>query len=186
MAFRLEKLIIGNFASFVEAGTVVGEEENLVGPDFYPEDTEDLGVYGSLGCVLEAEPEVTEEDDPDYCPSLAGGYDLEEDPTVVKDVIKMSLKCHSEPIWRLIWGFKNKIVNGTPQTPFGSKKRYVEGWLIFEQRAGDGVTKMNAAIYGRLRLDAAPKWSKDPTKPAVRFEKRYSSIATGEPGAIAA
>jgi hypothetical protein len=182
MALKLEKLIIGNFASFVEKGTVVGE--NTVDSGFYPEDEEDLDAWSSLGCVLDATPEPEVETDSDYCPDAAGGYRKEDTDNVVKDVIKMTLKCHSEPIWRMILGVKAKLVNGTPQTPFANKDRFVEGWLNIEQRAQDGVARTLMVIYGRLKIDANPSWSKDPTKPSVRFEILTSSIASVEPNAI--
>jgi len=184
MSLNPEKLIIGNFAHFVEKGTVVGE--NTVDSGFYPEESEDLSAWNELGCVLQAVPEPTINTTTDKCPSPAGGYIDEDTNNVTKDVLKISLKCYSEPIWRMVWGLAAPIVNGTPQTPFLSKDRFVEGWLNFEQRGDDGQKRTVSVIYGRMRIDENPTWSADPSKPAIRFEVMYSSIASLEPLNIAA
>jgi hypothetical protein len=170
--YKLEKLIIGTFASFVEDGTEVGE--NTVGIDFYPEAPNE--AWASIGCVLDATPETETETDTDYCPNPGGGYSKEDDQNVVKDLLKMSLRAHSEIIHRLVWGLDAPIQDDTPVTPFTRTDRFVRGWLHFTGRAQDGTDRFVAALYGKLRLDANPKWSKDPTKPAISFEVIKSSL----------
>jgi len=186
MSFLLTQIAIANFASFVEAGTVAGEEENVVSRDWYPDAEEDLGVYSSTGCLLQVVPDPKVEDDPIYCPQPDGTYRLEDNPTVVQDAFKISCKCHFEIIHRLVWGLKNKIVNNTVQAPFANSKRWVEGWLMFEQRVPGGVTIVTAALYVQIFLDGSPTWSKDVTRPAIRVVNVYSPIASLKPNGIAA
>ena len=179
---KLEKLIIGTFLSIVEEGTVVGE--NTVGVAFYPDPEESGESWLSMGCVMDAAPETETEEDTDYCPSASGGYDKEILSTVVRDVLKLSLKAHSEVIHRLVWGVAAPLVEGEAQTPFTVKDRKIRCWIHFQGRAQDGEDRFIAALYGDLRLDAAPKWSKDPTKPAVRFEIVRSTIQSVVPGDV--
>jgi len=183
--YKLEKLIIGTFASFTEAGAEVGEAPdpvNIVGPLFMPTFPGEL--YSSLGCILDATPETEVETDTDYCPNASGGYTKTDDQNVVKDMLKLSLRAHSEPIHRLIWGADAVLVDGTPTTPFVTTDRFVEGWLQFQGVGQDGDDRFVASLYGRIRLDAAPQWAKDPTKPAIRFEIIKTSLNAYEPDNI--
>lgn len=185
MAFELRKERFGVFASFVEEGTVVGE--NTVGIDFFPDATENPEAWNSLGSVQQSnlEPE-TEESDPDYDPVPEGGYEKSVDSYVTRDIYKASLKCHFEIIHRLIWGAAAKLANGTPVSPFVKKDRFVRGWINIQLRAEDGTDRMVAALWGKMRLDANPVWSKDASKPAIRFEVVRSPIAAIEPEAVVA
>ncbi len=184
MANLLRRAPFTNFASFVEAGTVVGDEENVVSRDFYPDAEGDLGVYSSLGCLLQVSPETVSEDDIRKCPQGDGTYRQTNNPIVIQDLLKISLECTFEILHRITWGLKNKIANNTAQTPFANPDRFVEGWLIFEQRIPGGGTIVSAALYGRIYLDAAPTWSSAPDSPAIRFENHYSPIATIKPNLI--
>lgn len=184
MAYNLHKRILGAFASFVEVGAVFGDPVNTVGAELYPNADPYPELWNSLGCVIDASPEVEVETDEDFCPSPAGGYVKETTQSVVQDILKLSLKTHSEPIERLIWGASAAIVDQTQFTPFAAKDRFIAGWLHLQLREQGGTDTVVAALYGKLRLDAAPKWSKDPTKPAVKFEILYSSVATVLPDGI--
>ena len=185
MSYNLQKRILGAFASFVEDGTTYGSPSNTVGVGVYPNADTFPNAWNSMGCVIDASPETEVETDEDYCPSPSGGYIKESTETVVRDMIKLSLKTHSEPIERMIWGKSGAVVDGAAFTPFAKKDRFVKGWLHFQLREGGGSDVIVAALYGKMRLDAAPKWSKDPTKPAVRFEILYSPIMSAMPAGIA-
>lgn len=181
MAYNLEKLVIGGFLFFVESGKTI--DAITVDKDTYP-DVDPITNWNSLGCISEVNFEPETETDTDYCPDPAGGYTKEDDERVVRDLIKFVTREHSEPFWRLLLGLNNEIVNGTAQTPLANNQRYIEGWLKVQGRADDGSDRIVMNIWGRLSLDANPKWSKDPTKPALKFQKLYSSIATVEPADI--
>jgi hypothetical protein len=181
--YKLEKLIIGTFAHFVEAGTEVGTEPvNTVGALFKP--TFPGEPWASMGCILDATPETEVETDTDYCPNASGGYTKADDQNVVKDMLKLSLRAHSEPIHRLIWGANAKLADTTSVTPFVKTDRFVEGWLQFQGVGQDGLARFVASLYGKIRLDAAPQWAKDPTKPAIRFEIIKTALNTYVPDKI--
>lgn len=186
MSYLNEKLILGTFASFAEEGEEYGDPANTVGKATYPNADTYPDAWHSLGCILESSPEVETETNEDYCPDPAGRYRKETDETVVRDILKLSLKTHSEPIHRLVLGKQGKIVDGQAFTPFAARDRSVTGWLLFQLRGDDGNDRAVMALYGKMRLDAAPKWSKDPTKPAVKFEIITSTIQTAMPGGITA
>jgi hypothetical protein len=182
--YQLEKLILGTFAHFVEDGTSYGSPANTSGIALYPNADTYPAAWNSMGCVLDSTAEVVEESYEDDCPNPSGGYSRETDMQVMQDILKLSLRAHSEPIHRLVWGAAAPIVNATAFTPFAKKDRFVKGWMHFQLRGQDGEDRVVAAIYGKLRLDAAPKWAKDPTKPAVKFEIVTSTIQTVLPGVI--
>lgn len=184
---KLEKLILGTFAAFVETGTTYGAAPvNTVSRELYPSPATHAASWSGLGDVLDAAPEKKEEDYSDTVPSPYGGYTTESDTVVLQDTLKLSLKCHNEIIHRLIWGLASKIEDGVEQTPFANPNRYVEGWINFQLRGQDGADRVVVALYGRIRLDANPKWSKDPSKPAIKFEILRSSIQSILPDGVIA
>lgn len=179
---KLEKLILGAFASFVADGTTYGTgPTNTAGIGLYPNADTYPSTWKSLGCVLDASAEVVSETYEDDCPLPGGGYGRTTEEVVLQDIIKLSLREHSEIIHRMVWGAAAAIVDDTAFTPFKNKDRFVLGWLHFQLRGTDGVDRIVAALWGKLRLDAAPKWAKDPTKPAVKFEIITSPIQAVEP-----
>lgn len=180
---KLEKTTIGGFLYFVESGKTI--DATVVSAAAYP-DVDPITNWDSLGCIQEVNFEAEKETDTDYCPSASGGYDKVDDERVVRDLLKFVTREQSEPVWRMMLGLNAQIVNGTAQTPFANGKRYIEGWLKVQGRADDGTDRIVMNIWGRLSLDANPKWSKDPTKPALTFQKLYSAIATVEPTSIVA
>lgn len=186
MAYKLEKLILGAFAAFVEEGTEYGDPANITGISLYPNADTYPDTWNPLGCVLDSSPETVTETYDDDCPNPSGGYTRETETAVLQDMLKLSLRGHSEPIHRLVWGANAPIVDDAAFTPFAKKDRFVKGWLLFQLRGQDGVDRAVAALYGKLRLDSAPKWAKDPTKPAVKFEIITSTIQTVEPDGITA
>lgn len=180
---KLEKLTIGGFLYFVESGKTIDGIE--VSDAAYP-DVDPIENWNSLGCIQEVNFEPETETDTDYCPSPAGGYEKQDDERVVKDLIKFVTREHSEPFWRLLLGLSAEIADSVAQTPFNNGRRYIEGWLKVQGRGDNGVDRIVMNVWGRLSIDANPKWSKDPTKPALKFQKQYSSIATVEPDSIVA
>jgi len=184
MSYQLEKLILGSFAHFVEEGTEYGDPVNETGIALYPNADTYPEVWNSMGCVLDSTAETVTETYEDDCPSPSGGYKRETETAVLQDMLKLSLRAHSEPIHRLVWGAAAPIENADAFTPFAKSDRFVLGWLHFQLRGQDGADRIVAALYGKLRLDAAPKWAKDPTKPAVKFEIITSTIQTVLPGVV--
>lgn len=167
--------------SFVEAGKTI--DGVVVGSDAYP-DVDPVENWSSLGCISETNFNTETETDTDYCPSPSGGYDKDDDETVVGDILNFATREHSEPVWRMLLGLKDEIANGVSQTPMAETRRFVEGWIKVQGRGSDGSDRVVMNLYGRLYLDGSPKWSKDPTKPALKFVKRYSAISTVTPQGI--
>lgn len=183
--WNLEKLIIGSFAFFAESGKTI--DLNVVDKDYFPDtDPAENWEAGSMGCVMESELTTEKETDTDYCPSPNGGYIKNDDEVVVADIIKFKTREHMEPYWRLALGLNNEIEDGTAQTPFAKKRRKINGWMKFQLRGDDGSDRVVMNVWGRLELDENPKYSKDPTKPGLKFTIEYSSIATLEPDGIQA
>ena len=179
MSYPLKKERLGLFAYFVREGTVV--DSNTVDAGYFPDATENPEAWNSLGCVIQAssEPE-TEEADPDYCPSPSGGYIKEVDTYTVRDVYTATLKCHNPIIWQLLFGVSTPMENDTPYAPFTMTDRKVRGWINLQWRAEDGTDRARAAFWVDFRLAEPLLWSKDPTKPVVRWEVRPSAIASVE------
>lgn len=178
---KLEKLIIGNFAFFVEGGSEI--DGVSVSKSAFP-DVEPAENWHSMGCVSETTFETEKESDEDYCPSPMGGYQKIKTESVVRDTIKFKVRQTSELFWRLSLGLKEKIVNSTPQAPFSATHRYIEGWLKIQGRGDDGKDRVVMNVWGRLYMDENPKWSKDPTKPSYAFDVLYSPAASVEPADI--
>lgn len=180
---KLEKLVIGGFLSFVESGKTV--DTVTVSKDAFPDD-DPAENWDSLGCISEVNMEVETETDTDYCPSVTGGYDKIDDERAVRDVIKFQTKDLSEPFWRLQFGLTAEIAEGVAQMPFAQANRHIEGWLKVQAVADvdNGGDRIVAKIWGRLSIDSNPKWSKDATKPAMKFQALYSPIATLTPTSI--
>ncbi len=181
MSYSLQKLTIGAFLFFVESGKQI--DGTTVGASAYP-DVEPPENWNSLGCISEFNSEAVTETETEYYPNPAGGYNKIEDTFVVQDVLKFVTRQHCEPFWRMLLGFKEEIANGIGQTPFAEKRRHIEGWLKVQGRGPDGADRIVMNVWGRLRIDSNPKWSKAAAKPALRFEVLYSPIATAEPAGI--
>jgi hypothetical protein len=179
-----KRLIIGCFVSIVETGTTFGDPVNTVSASLFP-DTTTYATWNSIGDVLDAAIESDTEDYGDIVPDATFGYRKESDIVTLQDRLKLSLNSMSEPLHRLMWGAAAPLEDGTAVTPFGSNVRYWEGWIAFTGRdSRDKSDKLVAALYVRLRMDGNPKWSKDPTKPAVVCEVVPSSIQSLMPDGI--
>jgi hypothetical protein len=180
---KLEQTTIGGFLSFAESGKTI--DAIVVSAAAFPDD-DPAENWDSLGCITEVNFEAEKETDTNYCPSPTGGYDKIDTERVIKDLLKFITIEQSEPYWRLMLGLGAEIVDGVAQMPFASTKRYIEGWLKVTAKGDDGVDRIDMRVWGRLSLDANPKWSKDPTKPALNFQVLYSAIATVTPTSIVA
>lgn len=161
---------------FVEDGVTYDEGaktvSSLIYPnaDTYPEPWEE----NAMGCVIDSQitKEFTEDTDECFGPN---GYEETVDRYLRKVEVGISLKAHSELIHRLIWMLKNKITNGTPQTPFIGRD-FVEGWVHLQYEADDTQPRYISVLRAKMRLDQDPKWSKDPSKPAVKLEVSFRNV----------
>lgn len=168
--FKLQKQVIGGFADFIPHGESV--DTVTTGPAAQPDDdpVENWTDY-SLGCIEQVAFEKEEESDEDYCPQETGGYRKVKEMRVVSDTIKLTLQQHSEPIFRLIFGLKDKMTGATGQQPFSnSGDRQISGWLRLRGIGKDGEALVLAKVEVKLRVQEYPGWSRESTKPVVSCE----------------
>ena len=173
MAYNLEKLIIGGFLSFYEEEATVSTA--LILP---------ASGHSDLGCINEVNFAPETETDTDYCPVASGGYEKIEDERIVKDLIQFVTRDHSEPYWRMLLGTSAALVDAAAQKPFEKSRRHIQGWLKVVGTGDDGVDRITLQIWGRLSIDSNPKWSKDASKPALKFQKIDSTLNTVLPAGI--
>lgn len=84
---------------------------------------------------------------------------------------KLTLSKHSEPIYRLLFGLKNKLTGATGQKAFeNSGDREITGWLRLRGVGPNGEALVVAKIEVKMRLENYPGWSKDATFPEVKLE----------------
>jgi hypothetical protein len=183
MSLKLENSILGAFCAFARSGATINEI--TVAIDAFP-DVSPLTNWDDLGCVPEMVHEVESDDNSVICPLPSGGYGKETEMNVIADSYLLTLNKTNPIVWELDQGYAAAIANGTAQTPFKNKDRFVAGWLKIQQRGKDGVDRIIANVWGKFRLAEPMKTSKDPTRPSVRFHVEYSAIATSLPAGIVA
>ena len=127
--YYLQKRIIGGFADFIPHGETV--DALTTSPTVIPDDDpiENWTDY-NLGCVQDVQFDSETEDEEDYCPAETGGYSKTITRTTVRDTMTLTLKDHSEPIFRLLFGLNQKLTGATGQQPFENLgDREITGWL---------------------------------------------------------
>ena len=127
--YYLQKRIIGGFADFIPHGETV--DALTTSPTVIPDDDPITNWTDyNLGCVQEVQFDSETEDEEDYCPAETGGYSKSITRTTVRDTMTLTLKDHSEPIFRLLFGLNQKLTGLTGQQPFENLgDREITGWL---------------------------------------------------------
>ncbi len=69
----------------------------------------------------------------------------------------------------------SEVVDGTPFVPFDVQTREIYGWITFSAKASGG-SLIDGFIWGKLTLQEYPGFSKDATKPVLRFQKLDSTL----------
>ena len=183
MSLQLETSILGAFCAFARSGATI--DAITVAVDAFP-DVTPLTNWDDLGCIPEMVHEVEADDNSIICPVPSGGYTKETEMNVISDSYLLTLSKTNPLVWELDQGFSAAIADGTAQTPFLAKDRFVQGWLKIQQRGKDGADRIIANVWGKMRLAEPMKTSKDPSRPSVRFHVEYSAIATSLPAGIVA
>jgi len=178
----IQKLIIGAFVSIAEEGQEIDSitVSNLARPDTDPSTN-----YTELGCIQGVDFDMDVEEDEDFCPNESGfGYTKETDKNIVSDYMIFSLRDHSEQVFRLLFGKEGgAIVDGTAFTPFEDTRREIRCWLHLQAKS-NGNTNIDMFQYGKLTLEEYPGWSKDYTKPQLKFQRLSSPLNEITPSAI--
>jgi hypothetical protein len=167
---NVSKLRVGAIFHFVEDGTTYGDPVNTVSALLFPNADTDPEPWQAnpMGCVIDSQIKPSFTEDADEC-YTDHGYQEVIDRRLKQLLIGLSLKAHSELLHRLIWMLPAKIADETAQTPFIGPD-YVEGWAHLQLEDDDQVAIYTGVVRCRMRLDENPKWSKDPSKPAVTLE----------------
>ena len=172
----LEKLRLGAKMSFVEDGATYGDPLQTVSATVLP-DIETVPAPWALnpmGCVIDSQIKKKYIEDSDICYG-PNGYSEVMDRYLSMVEIGVSLKAYSEILHRLIWAVQNKMADTVAQTPFlGSD--FVEGWVHLQWEADDAAPRYTTVLRARMRLDEDPKWSKDPSKPAITLEIFFGNV----------
>ena len=175
--YNLQKHIIGGFADFIEHGTTV--DGTPTSPSVQPDDDPIANWTDSnLGCVTNVKFETKKQDDPDLCPSESGGYIEESDSRVIADYLDLTLKAHSEPIYRLLFGLPSKLTGATGQVPFSDRgERSITGWLRFRAVGTNGEALVIAKVECKLMLQSYPDWNgNSAARPVVRMEVKGNTL----------
>ena len=92
-------------------------------------------------------------------------------------MLKFQVREHNEIFWRQIFGMRAPAQQNVSQVPYEQTRRWVEGWLKIQARGQDGVDRIVMDVWGRLNIDENPKWSKDVTRPSLKFQVIPSPVA---------
>ena len=168
MLSRMSRHLVGGFAYFAEDGSTI--DASLVGVDAAPDFAADLELVPSLGCIEQVSPSVEEESHTFDCPSATGGYERSTERNVLADYLDMQLTKTNEIVQRLTWGVADEIADDTEQEPFEVRDRRLLGWLHLLGRLRGGDVLVKADLWVECRLQENPPWSKEPTRPALRFQ----------------
>jgi hypothetical protein len=168
--YYLQKRIIGGFADFIPHGETVDAltTSPLVIPD---DDPITNWTDYSLGCIQEVQFDSETEDEEDYCPAETGGYSKSITRTTVRDTMTLTLKDHSEPIFRLLFGLNQKLTGLTGQQPFENLgDREITGWLRLRGVGSAAEALAIVKVEVKMRISDYPGWSQTAAKPVVEME----------------
>ena len=169
--YYLQKRIIGGFADFIPHGETV--DGQTTSSTVLPDDDWTTGEWAdyNLGCVQEVQFNVETEDDEDYCPSETGGYSKTITRTTVRDEIQLTLKDHSEPVFRLLFGLNQKLTGLTGQQPFENLgERAITGWLRLRGVGSAAEALVISKIEVKLSISDYPGWTREAARPVVACE----------------
>lgn len=175
--YNLQRHVIGGFLDFIPHGSTVDSATTsaLIQPDDAP--ITNWTDY-NMGCVLNVKFDKKTQEDPDLCPVESGGYEEESNTRVIADYIDCTLKTHSEPIFRLLFGLNQKLTGATGQTPFENLgERQITGWARFRGVGGSGQALVIAKLEVKLSLMEYPDWNgSSAVRPIVRLQVKSNAL----------
>lgn len=176
----LKDIIGGTFLQFVPKGVSVGEDPdpvNIVGPNFFP--AGDTGVWLDFGDCPNGIIELKFKESQRLKHLAQGGSWEELRRRLIGATVKFNSYDVCEPFLRMALAVKGEMEDGTAAAPLRDLDPHIECWLNFQVREEAGTDLLIFAGYGKLRLDANPKWGDaDPTLPAWQLEVIPTTIAS--------
>jgi len=177
-----ERLLIGAFAYFLEAGVTVDgcivAAETVASPLAGKPDAAPTTNWSNnqLGNVMKAKFSTKTADETYLVPSQAGGYDEEVEKRVIADMLDVTSDKATEYFHRLAMGLSASIVNGTAQAPSAIRDRKLTGWLRVQARKQAGTDIFLLDWWCEMRLKDLPEYSDKVIQPQYEFRKLYSSL----------
>ena len=164
----LKEILLGGFAYFVEAGLSVDEQtvSHLIKPDMVPATN---WTDHTLGTILNFKFGVTEIDAPFLRPLPTGGKTLVPRKFVTGDHVTLQTREMGEMVLRLQHGVRNKIDEGTPQTPGLQLDRKIEGWLRLQGRGLGGYDRFIQDWWAEGRLEGENVFEDTVVTPSITF-----------------
>jgi len=170
-----ERLLLGAFAFFIEAGTTV--DGQTVSASIKPDATP-LSNWPNLGAIENSKFEREEDEEEFLEPRVQGGYDKPKIPQVVNDYLILTTNHTSEFFHRLQMGLASPIVPGTAQAPHVETDRKITGWLKIQFRKKGGSDSFVFDWFCEMRLSELPDITNKTLRPALKFRRLASDQNT--------
>lgn len=144
------------------------------------------GPWISLGKIRSLDPSSEKKSsDVEGC-SDAGIYVTEEVAIATKQKIAFTTNDIAPEAFRLTWGLKEDIVDGTSQLLFGAGRDSFKCWLRLDLRDSlrDGREIGVVSVYGELALANPLKAASDPATAEYEFRVKYNPLNSFDPRGI--
>lgn len=175
----LERRLKGAHAYFIPFGETVdsGTVSSTSWPDNDP--TTNWTNY-SAGCIERVQPLREFDTEELICPKASGGYEKQVEQRSTRDGWICQLNQYNQWVTQLEYGLASAPVAGTPQTPFASSDRYIDGVLLIQARGTSGTDHHVEQWHARMRLATVPDWTNATSKPVVEFQVIANDLNTFE------
>ena len=166
----LIELLIGGFAYFIPAGTVVDGVTVSSASNGKPDtDPETNWTNHTLGDVLNFKFGEESVDIPRTVPLASGGYAKINKKIVVQDWVILKTAQMGELVHRLQFGLASAIATGTPQTPHIALDRQITGWLRIQGRQLGGTDRFILDWWAECRIEETGEFNEKVVEPVLRF-----------------
>lgn len=174
--YELRRLILSGWVDFIEHGTTV--DLNPTSSSVLPDDDPiENWTDATLGSALGVDFDKKEKTDEVVRPSEEGDWEQEDFTRVLADYLDIELENHSEPIFRLLFGMKQKMTGTTGQRIYAHRgDRSINGWLRLRGKNQDGTDMIVAKIEVKMMLKSYPGWKVDAPYPVVRFQVKNNAL----------
>jgi hypothetical protein len=164
------EILIGGFAYFIPAGTVV-DGTTVAGSSAGKPDTDPATNWTaySIGDVLNFKFGDERVDIASLVPLASGGYAKKNKSIVVQDFVTLKTRQMGEIIHRLQFGLAAAIATGTAQTPHLELDRKIFGWLRLQGRQLGGTDRFILDWWAECRIEETGEFNDKVVEPVLRF-----------------